>query len=79
MNRFEIMMEILEPIKEDILSISVNAHCKSVSVCVATVDVLRTLCAETEIVRVPNPEDWALKYMYVATIGNIEYYAFSDE
>ena len=79
MNRFEIMMEILEPIKEDILSISINARCKSASVGVATVDVLRTLCPETVIVRVPNPEDWALKYMYVATIGNIEYYAFSDE
>lgn len=79
MNRFEIMMEILEPIKEDILSISVNPYCKSMSVCVTTVDVLRTLCPETEIVRVPNPEDWALKYRYVATIGNIEYYAFSDE
>ena len=79
MNRFEIMMEILEPIKEDVLSISINACCKSMSVCVATVDALRTLCPETEIVRVPNPKDWALKYMYVATIGNIEYYAFSDE
>ena len=79
MNRFEIMMEILEPIKEDILSVSVNPYCKSMSVCVATVDALRTLCPKTKIVRVPNPKDWELKYSYVATIGNIEYYAFSDE
>lgn len=81
MNRFEIMMEILEPIKDDIISVSVNPRCKGMSVCVATVDALFALCreVETHIVRTENPAGYYLKYRYVVTMGNITCYAFSDE